>query len=139
VARYRVTPRHLLPNPVFWAELGLFAAVGIPGLIGATGTLSLLQAWSPDAYRGRIFGAEGAIGGPMVLIGAVAAGTLPQRIGLLPVFSGQGIAKTMGRLISIALLPAFGALKTEGAWQSAAAASLVQSRWLSHTMANERA
>lgn len=95
-----------LPVPIFWVELGLFAAVGIPGLLASTGTLSLLQARSPDAYRGRVFGAEGAIGGVMVLLGALAAATLPEHLGLLPVFSGQGLAKVIAGLVMIALLPA---------------------------------
>jgi MFS family permease len=95
-----------LPIPIFWVELGLFAAVGIPGLIGATGTISLLQTRSPDTHRGRIFGAQGAISGIMVLIGAAVAGTLPNVIGVVAVLSGQGWAKIVAGLIMLFFLPA---------------------------------
>ena len=94
-----------LPIPIFWVEIGLFAAVGVPGIVGSTGTVSLLQARSPDAYRGRIFGAEGAIGGVMVLVGAVAEGTLPQQLGVVAVLSGQGISKIIAGLVMIVFLP----------------------------------
>jgi hypothetical protein len=87
-------------------ELGLFLAVGIPGLIGSTGTISLLQAQSPDAYRGRVFGAQGALSGIMVLLGAFLAGTLPGWLGVVAVLSGQGWAKIVCGLIMIAFLPA---------------------------------
>lgn len=94
-----------LPIPIFWIELGLFAAVGIPGLIGSTGTISLLQARSPEAHRGRVLGARGAISGVMLLLGVVAAGTLPDWVGVVPVFSGQGWAKIVGGLLMILFLP----------------------------------
>jgi MFS family permease len=97
-----------LPIPIFWVELGLFLAVGIPGLIGSTGTISLLQAQSPDAYRGRVFGAQGALSGIMILVGAALAGTLPGWLSVVTVLSGQGWAKIVRGLIMIAFLPAIG-------------------------------
>jgi MFS family permease len=102
------------PIPIFWVELGLFLAVGIPGLIGSTGTISLLQAHAPDAYRGRVFGTQGALSGIMVLLGAILAGILPGWFGVVTVLGGQGWAKIVCGLIMIAFLPALRSAPQKG-------------------------
>jgi MFS family permease len=93
------------PFPVFWIVAGLFAAVGVPGIIAATGTKSRLQATAPDAYRGRVFGALGATTGLAALAGSLIAGFATDALGLIPVLDMQGVAKILAGLLMLTLLP----------------------------------
>lgn len=91
--------------PVYWLSVGLFVAVGIPGLASSTGAQSLLQARTPDAYLGRVFGALGTTMGLLGLIGAVIAGTLTDRFGLINVLNVQGAGYVVAGLLMVAFLP----------------------------------
>ena len=97
----------LLPGtvPIFAFEVGLFIAVGIPGIWMTTGGLSLLQASSPDGYRGRIFGLLGATFSLLSLIGIVVASTITDRIGVVRMLNIQGIGYIVGGLLLLWLLP----------------------------------
>jgi MFS family permease len=98
---------HLLPGtvPIFAFEVGLFIAVGIPGIWMRTGGLSRLQASSPDAYRGRIFGLLGATFSLLGLIGIVVASTITERIGVVRMLNIQGIGYVIAGLLLLWLLP----------------------------------
>ena len=97
----------LLPGtvPIFAFEVGLFIAVGIPGIWMTTGGLSLLQASSPNGYRGRIFGLLGATFSLLSLIGIVVASTITYRIGVVRMLNIQGIGYIVGGLLLLWLLP----------------------------------
>jgi MFS family permease len=92
--------------PLLWIVVGLFVAVGIPGLGAMTGTQSLLQARAPDAYRGRIFGALGAIMGLSRLIGVVIAGLVTTAANLITVLNIQGFGYVVAGALAVLLLPA---------------------------------
>jgi MFS family permease len=92
--------------PLFWIVVGLFVAVGIPGIGAMTGMQSLLQARAPDAYRGRVFGALGAIMGLLRLIGVVIAGLVTTDANLIIVLNIQGFGYVAAGLLAILLLPA---------------------------------
>jgi MFS family permease len=92
--------------PLFWIVVGLFVAVGIPGIGMLTGMQSLLQARAPDAYRGRVFGALGAIMGLLRLIGVVIAGLVTTDASLITVLNIQGFGYVAAGLLAILLLPA---------------------------------
>jgi MFS family permease len=92
--------------PVFWIIVGLFVAVGIPGIGAMTGMQSLLQARAPDAYRGRVFGALGAVMGLLRLIGVVIAGLVTTDANLIIVLNIQGFGYVAAGLLAILLLPA---------------------------------
>lgn len=69
-----------LLSPAFELYVGLFIAVGFPGLASMTGLMTLLQKHSDDSNRGRIlstffavYGGVQALG--MLLAGAVGTGT----------------------------------------------------------------
>jgi len=94
--------------PLFWIVVGLFVAVGIPGIGSMTGMQSLLQARSPDAYRGRVFGVLGALTGLLRLIGVVIAGVVTDRVGLITVLNIQGFGYVTAGLLAVLLLPARG-------------------------------
>jgi MFS family permease len=91
--------------PLFWIVVGLFVAVGIPGIGATTGMQSLLQARAPDAYRGRIFGALGAIMGLLRLIGVVIAGVVTTSQNLITILNIQGVGYVAAGLLAIRLLP----------------------------------
>lgn len=91
--------------PIFAFEVGLFIAVGVPGIWMSTGALALLQAASPDAYRGRIFGMLGAVMGLLTLVGIVAASTLTDRVGVVTMLNIQGGGYVVAGLLLWWLLP----------------------------------
>jgi MFS family permease len=97
----------LLPGtvPIFAFEVGLFIAVGVPGIWMTTGGLSRLQASSPDAYRGRVFGLLGATFGLLGLVGIVVASTVTERIGIVRMLNIQGIGYVIAGLLLLWLLP----------------------------------
>ncbi len=91
--------------PYFWLSVGLFIAVGIPGIGMIVGAQSLFQSASPDAYRGRAFGAMGAMIGLLGLIGTITAGTITDHLGVVTVLNIQGAGYVVAGLLLIALLP----------------------------------
>jgi MFS family permease len=93
-----------LPFPVLWFAIGLFVAVGIPGIAFMTGMQSLLQATSPGAYLGRVFGALGMTMGLFQLIGVVTAGAVTDRLGVVTVLNIQGMGYVLAGLLGITLL-----------------------------------
>jgi len=84
---------------------GLFVAAGLVGIGPSTGAQSLLQAKSPDAYRGRVFGALGMITGLCLLIGTITAGFLTDHLGVVTVLNIQAAGYVFGGLLIIVLLP----------------------------------
>jgi MFS family permease len=91
--------------PIFAVELGLFVAVGIPGIWMLTGGLSLLQASSPDAFRGRIFGALGMVMSLLNVVGIVVASTLTDRLGVVTMLNVQGSGYILAGFLLLWLLP----------------------------------
>lgn len=90
--------------PFYWVSIGLFIVVGVIS-IGRTGRESLLQAKSPDAYRGRIFGALGMVTGLLYLIGTVTAGFFTDHLGVVTVLNMQAAASIFAGLLALVLLP----------------------------------
>ena len=91
--------------PEFLLQVALFVAVGIPGVAMFTGAQSLAQAKSPDAYRGRIFGAVGALTGLLLLTGAAIAGVITNYLGVITVLNIQGAGYLLAGVLALALLP----------------------------------
>ena len=74
---------------VWPAAIGMIAA-GLPGALVLAGLLTLFQQNTQDAYRGRVFGALGAVEGVTVLAGTLGAGYLSRPLGIVPVLAVQG-------------------------------------------------
>jgi MFS family permease len=91
--------------PMYWLSVGLFVAVGIPGLFSSTGAQSLLQAASPDSYRGRVFGALGTTFGVTLLVGALLAGAITDRLGVVTVLNIQGAGYVLAGIFVVLMLP----------------------------------
>lgn len=91
--------------PFYWLTVGLFVTAGLVGIGPSTGAQSLLQAKSPDAYRGRIFGALGMTMGLFSLIGTLTAGFFTDHLGVITVLNIQAAGYVSGGLLVLALLP----------------------------------
>lgn len=96
---------------LFWPTAGLFVAVGVPGVATLTGIQSRLQAASPEGYRGRIFGALGALTGLFRLIGVITAGVATAQWRVVTVLNVQGVAYILAGVIGITCLPQLAARK----------------------------
>lgn len=90
--------------PFYWVSVGLFIAVGVVTIF-RTGRDALLQMKSPDAYRGRIFGALGMVTGILYLIGTVLAGFFTDRLGVVTVLNLQAVGYMFAGLLALAFLP----------------------------------
>jgi MFS family permease len=87
--------------------LKLLQGVPIMGLFVSVDTL--LQQSVADRYRGRIFGAYGAISALTMLSGQAAASLLGDPIGLVPVLNWMGIMYLLAGVCALALLRGPGA------------------------------
>ncbi|HEY7974129.1 MAG TPA: MFS transporter, partial [Ktedonobacterales bacterium] len=100
-------------NPVSllaW-ELGLFVAVGIPGVALITGLQSLIQIRAPERYLGRVFGALGACMALFSIAGASIAGWLGPRFGAVTLLNIQGAGYIVVGLILTLLITASSAAR----------------------------
>ncbi len=80
---HRIAPGLLLP-------LIFMVIVGIPGSGIDVGSATLIQTTVADAYRGRVFGAIGAMGAFSMLVGTALAGTLGDRLGIVTLLNVEG-------------------------------------------------
>ena len=70
----------------------LFVLVGLPTAIMNAAAFTLLQTEVADGLRARVFSAILVVEAMSGLIGAVLAGTLTERLGVINVLTGQGAA-----------------------------------------------
>lgn len=92
-------------SPAFWLSIALFVAVGVPGIAALVGEQTLLQQASPDAYRGRVFGALGTLMALFGVVGILLAGTLTDRLGVVTVLNIQGAGYVLAGVLLLLLLP----------------------------------
>jgi MFS family permease len=81
-----------------WPAVVLMLLVGLPAALIVAALMSLFQSAVGDRHRGRIFGTVGAIEGAGMLIGALCAGWLASRVGIVPVISFQAAAYVLSGL-----------------------------------------
>lgn len=74
-----------------WPAFVCMMVVGLPGALAIAGFMTLLQRFSDDRSRGRIFGAFFAAEGAATLVGIGAAGYLGDLVGTIPVLVVQGL------------------------------------------------
>lgn len=86
------------------ASIFMFLA-GFPVVAGMAAGNGILQAETEDAYRGRVFGALGALEGVTILIGIVFGSVAIDRLGVVPVLSAGAAMWILGGLIALAWLP----------------------------------
>jgi Na+/melibiose symporter-like transporter len=92
--------------PVVWPSAMLIAGAGIAGAFMLTAAMTLMQQHTTDQYRGRVFGALGAVEGLAIVTGTVAAGVLGHVLGIVAVLSVQGAGYVAAGILVLALLQA---------------------------------
>lgn len=88
-----------------WPAVALIILAGLPGALALAGMVTVFQTATADRYRGRVFGLSGAVEGAAVLAGALAAGALGSRLGIIPVIAVQGAGYCVGGTLMLLLLP----------------------------------
>lgn len=92
------------PPAIAVASMFMFLA-GFPVVAGMAAGNGMLQADTEDAYRGRVFGALGAVQGVTVLIGIVLGSVAIDRFGVVPVISAGAAMWIVGGLVALIRLP----------------------------------
>ncbi|MDI6102457.1 MFS transporter [Actinoplanes sp. NEAU-A12] len=88
-----------------WPAVILMAVVGLPGALTMAGLMTIFQTATDDSHRGRVFGALVTLDSAAMLAATAAAGTLGQRLGIVPVIAVQGVGCCLAGLLVFALLP----------------------------------
>jgi MFS family permease len=92
--------------PAVWPAAVLIAGAGVAGTFMLTAAMTLMQEHTTDRFRGRVFGALGAVEGVAIVTGTVAAGVLANVLGIVAVLSVQGAGYVAAGIVVLALLQA---------------------------------
>jgi Na+/melibiose symporter-like transporter len=92
--------------PAVWPAAILIAGAGVAGTFMLTAAMTLMQEHTTDGYRGRVFGALGAVEGVAIVTGTVGAGVLAHVLGIVAVLSVQGAGYVAAGMLVLALLQA---------------------------------
>ena len=107
--------------------VGLFIAVGLPGVATMTGLLTTVQSVTPPTHLGRVFAAFETGAGALQAVGVLLAGALADRLGVVPILNAQaGIYILCGVLALVVLRPA--SLPSSGAPARASPAAASRGR-----------
>lgn len=87
----------------FSVYVGLFIAVGFPGLASMTGLMTLLQGHSVDSNRGRVMSTFFAVYGGVQALGMIVAGTVGSGAGLTVTLQVQGALYLAGAGLALRL------------------------------------
>lgn len=83
---------------------GIIVPVGVAmSLVGLT-QMTMLQRYTPDAFRGRVLALNNSLSSLMVLVGAASAGVLADAFGVRPVFMGAALLCLLAGLLALVLL-----------------------------------
>ena len=80
-----------LALPALWPVFVLICLVGLPSAALNAAFATLQQVHTPDAFRGRVFGAINTGSGLAMVLGILVASTLGDVVGIIAVLSLQGI------------------------------------------------
>ena len=98
----------LFNYPLWIAGIGpgliFIALFGIPSVGFFTGRTTMLQTLTSDAYRGRVLGALGALSALLILVGAVLAGVLGERVNLILLLTVDGLGYVFAGIVALVLL-----------------------------------
>jgi Na+/melibiose symporter-like transporter len=94
-----------LLSHALWPAIALIALCGLPVAFLAAGAMTVFQQATEDIHRGRVYGAMMAVDGLAMLLGTIAAGTLADRLGILPVITAQGVVYAGAGMMVLLALP----------------------------------
>jgi Na+/melibiose symporter-like transporter len=87
-----------------WPAIVGMALVGLPGALVGAGYLTVFQEGSTDASRGRAFSLLSLTKVVALVVGALTAGILGDRIGIVPVLAWQGVGYVLAGTLVLVLL-----------------------------------
>ena len=87
------------------AASGFMLLAGFPVVASSSARHGLLQVLTTDAFRGRVFGALGAVQGLAILIGLGLGGLAIEVVGVVPVVSVGAAMSIVGGAFALARLP----------------------------------
>lgn len=97
------------PGPVAIGVASVFMLLaGFPAVAFQAAGTSLIQEATADAFRGRVFGALGAVDGIAILVGIGLGGPAIDRFGVVPVLSVGAAMWIVGGAFAMAALPRTG-------------------------------
>ncbi|GAA1654640.1 MFS transporter [Actinoplanes couchii] len=94
-----------LVSPSPWPAVVLMVVAGLPGALMIAGLMTVFQTATDDSHRGRVFGTLLTLDSLAMLAGTAVAGTLGDRLGIVPVITIQGIGLCTAGLMVLLLLP----------------------------------
>jgi MFS family permease len=92
-------------TPAVAVAMGWMFVAGFPAVAGGTGRQTIVQTGTTDAYRGRVYGALGAVQGSAMLVGFGLGGVLGDAVPLVPVLSASALLRVLGGLVALTFLP----------------------------------
>jgi MFS family permease len=92
-------------TPAVTAAMGCMFVAGFPAVGLGAGGQSLIQELTDDEYRGRVFGALGAVRAASLLIGLGISGVMAEQVGIAPVLTVGAAMWLIGGAIVLTLLP----------------------------------
>lgn len=87
-----------------WPAVLIIAAVGLPGAALFAGMLTVFQAHTPAAARGRVFGALTTVQNLVMLATTFVAGAAARPLGIVPVICAQGGVYLVVGLVALGAL-----------------------------------
>lgn len=93
----------MIAIPVMGVVLPLIAVLGVPAIGGMIATQTILQQNTPDAFRGRVFGAFGTTITLLMLIGNAFAGFGADVIGVTPMMNSAALIYVCAGAVATAL------------------------------------
>jgi Na+/melibiose symporter-like transporter len=98
-----------------WPALTIMIVAGLPGALVVAGLTTTLQTATSDSHRGRLFGLASMVEGAGMLAGALASGSLGNRLGIIPVIAEQGAGYCVAGALMLLFLPAMASPAPESA------------------------
>ncbi|MEU4498893.1 MFS transporter [Streptomyces sp. NPDC023998] len=92
-----------------WPALACMIVAGAPASLAIAGLMTVLQGVTDNGVRGRVFGALGVVDAGSTLVGIAAGGALGEKVGIVPLLTGQGIGLVLGGFL---VLGCSGSLRT---------------------------
>jgi MFS family permease len=91
--------------------LGLMVVVGVPASAFGAGFTATIQTEAEDAYRGRVFGALNTTMALLMIVGAVIAGVVTDRLGAVTMLTAQSAAYACAGMFALWMLSSWHASK----------------------------
>jgi predicted MFS family arabinose efflux permease len=95
----------LLLDSAWPAAVGM-VVVGVPGALVMAGLMTLLQRYTLDAQRGRVFSLLFVARSVAMVVGTTCAGFLGETVGIIPVLAFQGVGYVVAGAMVLGFLPA---------------------------------